>query len=379
VPLRRVRRPRRPCRRSGHGAGGLDLDAATELRDHTEVTVGDLRARLFDLAGNPFNPGAAKQIEKVFLERGADISRVPRTEKTGQPQFNAYTLPLIDDELAAALLEYRAEKKLRDYVLGLWRCAHGDRLFGTFHLVGAQTGRMSSGQPNLQNIPKSDLRVRHTICAGPGKVLVGADLDSVELRVLAAYAPGGALERAFSEGDDLHLQTAAAVGVDRDQGKMLNYAMLYGAGKTRISEELGCSDQEAQAVLHRWYRQYPEVGRLKTTVASRVNQRGYLVTVSGRRHYIERDREYTQLNRLVSGTCADLFKGAIIELHDAGVPAVLYVHDEIVAEVDESQAEETAELLVAALSRGTDLIGGLKAQAVVAQRWSDFKEPGYAP
>jgi DNA polymerase I-like protein with 3'-5' exonuclease and polymerase domains len=357
----------------------IDMAAAAELRDRTEITVGDLRARLFELAGHPFNPDAARQIEKAFIERGADLSRVPRTEKASLPQFTAHTLTLVDDELASVLLEYRAEKKLYDYVLALWRCTHGDRMFGTFHLAGTQTGRMSSGRPNLQNIPKSDLRVRYTICAGPEKVLVGADLDSVELRVLAAYARGGALERAFADGVDLHEQTASAVGVDRDQGKMLNYAILYGAGRTRIATELGCSEADAMAVLDRWYRQYPEVGRLKQRLGRRVRERGYLMTVSGRRHFIEPKREFTELNRLVSGTCADMFKAAIIELHRARVPAILYVHDEIVAEVHEDQADETAQLLTAALERGTGHIGGLKAQAVTARRWSDFKQPGYTP
>ena len=262
----------------------LDLEAAAELRDRTEVGVGDLRARLFDLAGHAFNPNAARQVEKALLERGADLSVVPRTPKADMPMFTTDRRRPIDDELADALLAYRTEKKLHDYVLGLWKHAHGDRLYGGFRQMGTDTGRMSSANPNLQNIPKSDLRVRYTICAGEGMALVGADLDNVELRVLAAFAPGGALEQAFADGVDLHQQTADAVGVDRDGGKTLNYAILYGAGAPRVAKQLGIEAGAAKAILDRWYATYPEVGRLKAKLTRAVRECGYLTSVGGRRH-----------------------------------------------------------------------------------------------
>jgi DNA polymerase-1 len=361
----------------------LDLDAAAELRDRTEALVADLRARLFELAGHPFNLNAARQIETALVERDVDLSAVPRTPRAGMPMFTADTLALVDDELARVLLEYRAEKKLSDYVIGLWKHAHGDRLYGTFRQTGTDTGRMSSASPNLQNIPKSDLRVRYTIAAGPGKVLVGADLDSVELRVLASYAPGGALERALTEGADLHQQTGDAVGVSRDEGKTLNYAILYGAGAPRVASQLGCSADEARVILDRWYAAYPEVGRLKGKLTRTVRARGYITTIGGRRHYFPDGPNHRMLNRLVSGGCADLFKRSVVELHEAGVPVVLYVHDEVVAEVDVGQAEETGRLLEAALTRGAGQAGaritGLKAEAASAPRWSDFKQLGYVP
>lgn len=356
----------------------LDLDAAAELRDRTDTEVADLRARLFELAGQPFNVNAARQIEHVLLARGADLGAVPRTPRADLPMFTADTLALVDDDLARALLAYRAEKKLADYVHDLWRHAHGDRLYGGYRQCGTDTGRMSSAHPNLQNIPKSDLRVRYCIAAGPGKVLVGADLDSVELRVLAAYAPGGALEQAFRDGIDLHQQTADVCGVDRDIGKTLNYAVLYGAGAPRIARSLGGDLGRAREVLDRWYRAYPEVGGLKRRLVREVRARGYVETALGRRHAFDQPN-HMLINRLVSGTCADLFKRAVIELHEAGVPMVLLVHDEVVAEVDEHAAEETGRLLEAALRRGHDPVPELVAEASRAPRWSDFKSPGWTP
>jgi DNA polymerase I-like protein with 3'-5' exonuclease and polymerase domains len=109
----------------------LDLDAASELRERTAVLVEDLRARLFELAGHPFNVNSARQIERALEERGADISSIPRTPKAGLPMFTAQTLPEISDELADVLLVYREEKKLADYVAGLFRHTHGDRLYGS--------------------------------------------------------------------------------------------------------------------------------------------------------------------------------------------------------------------------------------------------------
>jgi len=123
---------------------------------------------------------------------------------------------------------------------------------------------------------------------------------------------------------------------------------------------------------------FPEVGKLKRRLARQIERDGYITTILGRRHYFETP-SHMLLNRLISGSCADMFKAAAIELHEAGVPVVLYVHDEVVAEVPEHQAQETGQLLEQALTRGTEHITGLKATATVARRWSEFKDPEYAP
>ena len=153
-----------------------------------------------------------------------------------------------------------------------------------------------------------------------------------------------ALEHAFAEGIDVHQQTADSVGIDRAAGKTLNYAVLYGAGASRVSNILESSTEEAKAVLDRWYATYPEVAKLKADLSRLVADRGYLRTVLGRRHYFE-EPNHRLLNYLIQGSAADLLKRTTVELHEQGVPVVLYVHDEIVAEVPEDQAEATAHTL----------------------------------
>jgi DNA polymerase-1 len=337
---------------------------------------------MFEIAGRQFNPGSARQIERALLDLGADLTEVPRTPKADMPMFTEQTLQLIDHDLARALEAYRDEKALGDYVHNLYEHAHGDRLYGTFRQVGTETGRMSSGRPNLQNIPKRRLEVRYVIRAAPGRVLVGADLDNVELRVLAAYAPGGRLESAFADGVDLHQQTADALGVERDVGKTINYAVMYGAGVPRIATQLGVERNEAKRILDRWYGAYPEVASLKAHLTRTVRRRGYLVSVLGRRHYFDQPN-HMLLNRLISGSCADLFKQSIVALHRAGAEMCLFVHDEVVCDVDRTDADRVARLLEDELTRGAVRarvrIDRLVANATVAERWSDFKQPGWTP
>ena len=353
----------------------IDVGAAKAFRRETKEGVKRLLDRVRELAGNAhLNPQSTRQVEDAFTLRSVDLSGLPRTEKTKQLMLTAQTLESIDDDLARALLELRAEKKMADYAEGLFRHAHGDRLYGTFRQVGTTTGRMSSGNPNLQNFPKEDSRIRHLIRAGEGKTLVGADLDSVELRLLAYYAPGGALEASFANGTDPHQQTADAVGVSRDEGKRINYAILYGAGAPRIAQILGCDRGEAKAVLDRWYRAYPEVGRLKHRIGKRLDECGYVTTVLGRHQHVPPELRYRALNYLISGSAADLFKLAAIELHEAGLEAVLYVHDEIVLEADVGEAEDAANQLSAVLTSGAGKVRGLRATAATASRWSECKE-----
>jgi DNA polymerase-1 len=360
----------------------VDMQAAAELRDRTAQAVARARENAHAVVGYPFNLASGAQIRQAFLDRGVDLSVLPLTEKDQEPSFSAQSLPLLGDELAAAITAFRDAKKQADYAKDLLAHAHHGRIHASINQFGAETGRMACSRPNLMAVPRADLSARYVIRPPTGCLLVDADLDSIELRLLACYAPGGALERAFRDGIDLHLQTADSLGVGRDEGKIVNYAILYGAGAPRISVQLGIEPDDARALLDRWYATYPEVGHLKARLTRTVRRRGYLVTILGRRHYFPKP-DHMMLNRLISGGASDLFKRAIIALHEHGVPAIMFIHDEILCEVDEQDADRIAGLLEAELTRGATrpgvTIDGLVAKATVAQRWSDFKEPGYVP
>ena len=156
--------------------------------------------------------------------------------------------------------------------------------------------------------------------------------------------------------------------------------MLYGAGAPRVAEILGIDRAAARVALDRWYATYPEVARLKAQLSRQIRRRGYIETIGGRRHYAEQANHMT-INYLVQGSAADLFKTAIAELHTAGAGLILFVHDEVVAEAEEDQAETVAalleEILPRPMERGGVRVDGLKAKAQIHKRWSQFKDPEF--
>ena len=304
-----------------------------------------------------------------------DVSGLPRTPKLANVMFTADVLKRIEDELASAVLAWRAEKKMADYIQGILRASHGDRLYGSFRQVGTITGRMSSGRPNLQNIPAEDLRMRYLIRAGESRVLVSADFDQMELRCLASYAPGGELERILIAGEDVHQRTADQLWITRAQGKTINFGILYGAGANRIAAVLGINHEQARRAVSRWWRAWPEVRALRNKLDREVTRKSFIRSALGRRHHFERSN-HLLINYLISGSCADVFKNAVVGLHERGLPLVNFIHDEVIVECDVDEAPEAAAMLEELMTRDVGPVRGLQADAAIAERWSDFKQPG---
>jgi DNA polymerase I-like protein with 3'-5' exonuclease and polymerase domains len=356
----------------------IDIAAAEMVAEQSTAKLADLEARLHHAASQPFNFNSAAHIEHALLGRGVDLAGAKRTP-TGKLQTTPDALQQIDDELVELLLEHRAERIFHALLDGLLRYTAPDgRCHPSFRQVGCETGRMSCGTPNLQNVPASDLRARYAVAAPPGRALVACDLNNVELRCLAAYAPGGKLAESFAGGADLHARTAERFGIERDLAKTLNFGILYGAGASRVSQILGIDSESAQEVRDQWWRLWPEIAHLKAGLGRVIRRRGYLQTAGGRRHYMDKPNHLT-LNYLIQGSAADLFKAAMAELHARGVEMILFIHDEIVAEVDEGHAEKTGRVLEEVMSRDFGPIRNLKAEATIGKRWSDLKQPGYQP
>ena len=391
----------------------VDREAAALL----EASLFDSRdakeREMKELAGiDTFNANAPAQIEEALERRGVDLRGVPQT-KTGRRSMGVETLESIDDPLAEAILKWKADNKLLTTYLGpmlhgkkdaTWGdqppfIAADGRIHPNYRQLGAVTGRMSSADPNLQNWPRDDLRLRYLVRAEPGHKLVCCDLDAIEMRLFAAFAGNGAMLEQVREPDgDPHSYTAYHVGIEdrrrpdgsvtpaRQQAKVFNFQMIYGGGLRTIQKFFGVSRSRASEMLDRYHEAYPEISRFQQKVRIKLEQQGYVVTPWGRRHRKDPrkpvyEQAYKFPNKLIQGTAADLLKESINRIHAEGIAFILPVHDEIIAHVPEEDAERVARLIEKHMTDHPALtkIVPITAEAQIVDRWSDAKEPGYVP
>jgi DNA polymerase I-like protein with 3'-5' exonuclease and polymerase domains len=368
-----------------------------------------------------FNPASTPQVLAALKARGADMQFM--SQKNGKLSADAENLRAVDDELAAAILDFRSEYKvLSTYVrpmigrsfetsIRAWKepfIAPDSRIHANYRQVGARTGRMSCSDPNMQNQPRDDLRLRYNIVAEPGHKLVTADLSNIEMVLFAAYCGHGRLLNAVRAGEDIHVLTAKMLGLRdrrrpgggietaRQLGKTYNFSRIYGGGLRTIKRQFRCSLDEARLLKRRFDDAYPEVQRLQNRIEYRLQDDGYIQDklISGRRFRVDLRDAYKATNYLVQGTAAALLKDAVVALHADGVPMVALVHDEIVAHVPEGDAQEVAHLIVKRMTQaaepggqlwiedGVDANGvhvparsvvPLHAEADIVDRWSDAK------
>jgi DNA polymerase I-like protein with 3'-5' exonuclease and polymerase domains len=349
-----------------------------------------------------FNPASSAQIHAALVARGADLTYM--SEKDGKLSMDADNLRAVHDDLAAAILNFRTEYKvLSTYVNPMIEPSFepsirvtkepfisevDSRIHTNYRQVGARTGRMSSSDPNVQNQPRDDLRLRYNIVAEPGYKLVTCDLTNIEMYIFAAYCGEGRLLDAVNSGADLHVLTAKMLGLRdrarpgggietaRQLGKTYNFSRIYGGGLRTIKRSFRCSMDEARLLKKRFDDAYPEVARLSTRIQYRLEEDGYISDVlSGRRFRVDPRDAYKATNYLVQGTAASLLKYAMVKLHADGVPMVALVHDEIVAHVPEADAVEARNLIIERLTEHEGLKGvvPLKADGDIVDRWSDAK------
>jgi DNA polymerase-1 len=268
--------------------------------------------------------------------------------------------------------------------------APDSRIHATYRQVGARTGRMSCADPNMQNQPRDDLRLRYNIVADPGYSLITCDLSNIEMVLFAAYCGEGRLLDAVRNGEDLHVLTAKMLGLRdrkrpgggvetaRQLGKTYNFSRIYGGGLRTIKRSFRCSMDEARLLKRRFDDAYPEVARLTTRIEYRLQDDGYIQDklISGRRFRVDPREAYKATNYLIQGTAAALLKYAVVKLHEDGVPMVALVHDEIVAHVPTSEAEAVAKQIETRMTEFPGLQGvvPLRADADIVNRWSDAKK-----
>lgn len=381
----------------------LDVDYLKALSDELATELERLEDEIQRLAGHPFNLNSRDQLETVLYdELGLTASR--RTAKTGKRSTSASVLESLRGEhpIVEKILQYRELSKLKGtYLDPLPKLVHPKtgRLHTRFHQTGTATGRLSSSDPNLQNIPiRTEIgrKIRKGFIAGEGRLLVVADYSQIELRVLAHLSGDENLQRVFREGHDIHTQTAAWMfGVDpgevdsfrRRAAKTINFGVLYGMSAHRLSRELGIEYSEAQAFIDRYFDSYPGVRAFMDRVLASARERGYVETLFGRRRHVpelhskarnaREAAERVAFNMPVQGTAADLIKLAMVRLPERleplGGALLLQVHDELVVEVPEERAPEAAQVVRETMEHAWELDVPLAVEVGVGHDWLEAK------
>lgn len=396
VPLVRV------LARMEHLGIGVDPEALTRIRDElTEETEG-FRQQVVDAAGHDFNVNSTKQLREVLFD---ELGLTPQKKtKTGY-STDAQSLEKMRDEhpIVENLLAFREVEKLRStYGEGLVaEVGEGDRIRATFNQTVARTGRLSSDQPNLHNIPvRSDRgRVfRTAFVAKPGHKLLIADYDQIELRCIAHLAEDPGLLEAFRAGDDIHTATAAKVFdiapedvhvEERSKAKMVSYGLAYGMESYGLAQRLNIPVGEAAEILDSYFEAFPSVKQYMDDTVEEARERGYTETLFGRRRQIPElssgnrqvrmAGERQAMNAGIQGLAADIFKVALVRLderlEEAGLESriVLQVHDEIIVEAPDREVDEASALMRETMEDAFELAVPLAVDLQVADTWADAK------
>lgn len=387
-------------------ATGVRLDVAYLRALSLEVAeeIARLEAEVFRLAGHPFNLNSRDQLERVLFDE-LGLPAIGKTEKTGKRSTSAAVLEALREAhpIVEKILQYRELTKLKStYIDPLPDLIHPrtGRLHTRFNQTATATGRLSSSDPNLQNIPvRTPLgqRIRRAFIAEEGWLLVALDYSQIELRVLAHLSGDENLIRVFQEGRDIHTETASWMfGVPREAvdplmrraAKTINFGVLYGMSAHRLSQELAIPYEEAQAFIERYFQSFPKVRAWIEKTLEEGRRRGYVETLFGRRRYVpdlearvksvREAAERMAFNMPVQGTAADLMKLAMVKLfprlEEMGARMLLQVHDELVLEAPKERAEAVARLAKEVMEGVYPLAVPLEVEVGIGEDWLSAKE-----
>ena len=377
----RVDRPLVPVVAQMERAGiRVDREKLAGLSTTFAARIAELESEIHALAGQAFTVGSPKQLGEVLFEQMG--LKGGKKGKSGQYSTDQSVLEALATDgvtMAARVLDWRQLSKLRSTYTEALQAAINPttgRVHTSYSLVGAQTGRLSSTEPNLQNIPiRTDLgrQIRDCFVAAPGHVLLSADYSQIELRLAAHMADVPSLKEAFAQGADIHARTAQELfgEVNRDtrgRAKTINFAILYGISRWGLATRLGCSADEAQALIDRYFERFPGIQRYIHETLSSVREKGYSETLFGRKCWFPRisapnqmerqGSERAAINAPVQGTCADIIKRAMRQMVPAlaaeglgEVRMLLQVHDELVFELPEALVERASAVIARVMSQ----------------------------
>ena len=359
-----------------------------------------LETEAYELAGQEFNLGSPKQLQEIFFEK----LKYPVLQKTpgGQPSTAENVLQQLseDYELPKIILEHRTLSKLKSTYtdkLPSQISPSTGRIHTSFNQTGTSTGRLSSSDPNLQNIPirtEDGRRIRQAFEAPNGYQLISADYSQIELRVIAHLSKDEGLLKAFKEGQDIHSSTASEVfGVDlqevepdqRRSAKAINFGLIYGISAFGLSKQLGINRNLAAEYMDIYFSRYPGVRKYMNKTKTEAKKTGYVETLYGRRLYLpeistgnairRQAAERVAINAPVQGTAADIMKKAMLSVNDSlkkqkiDAKLILQVHDELVVESHEKDTEKVTKILTDSMSKAAQLSVPLEVEIGIGKNW----------
>ena len=384
---------------------GVAIDTDLLAQQSVELAQGIARIEqeAHHEAGQPFNLGSPKQIQQLLFDK-LQLPVLAKTPK-GAPSTAESVLQelALDYPLPRLILQHRSLSKLKSTYtdkLPLQVCAQTGRVHTSYHQAVAATGRLSSSDPNLQNIPvrtEEGRRIRQAFIAPAGKVLLAADYSQIELRIMAHLSADEGLLLAFSKGQDVHRATAAEVfgvapeAVSNDQrrsAKAINFGLMYGMSAFGLAKQLGIARGAAQEYIDVYFARYPGVAAYMEATREQARQQGYVETVFGRRLYLpdinarngqlRAAAERTAINAPMQGTAADIIKRAMIDMHrwlggDSGldITMIMQVHDELVFEVAAVDAEAAKSPITKHMCGAASLSVPLLVDIGVGANWDE--------
>ncbi len=361
----------------------VDIEYLEKLQKELSYKLKNLTSEIYNLAGEEFNIKSPKQLSHILFE----VLKLPAKKKTK----TAYsTDEKVLNSLKEAhpiipkLLEYRKiDKLLSTYVIPLKEYAKKDKnhkIYTNFLQTGTATGRLSSKNPNLQNIPTStEINIRNAFITD--KLFASLDYSQIELRLLAHFSKDENLIKAFLNNEDIHQKTADLIGVSRSIAKSINFGLIYGMGPKKLSETINVSLKEAREFIEKYFKSFPTVKHFIEKTKEEAKQKGYVETLLKRRRFFDFTNanqrliaayEREAVNTIFQGSAADIIKKAMIEIKKKypNSKMVLQIHDELIFEIEnENQAQEYKKIMENAFK----LKVPLKVEMSFAKRWGELK------
>ncbi|BBF04816.1 TPA: DNA polymerase I [Haemophilus influenzae] len=379
----------------------IDSNALFMQSNEIATRLTALEEQAYELAGQPFNLASTKQLQEILFDK-LGLPILQKTPK-GAPSTNEEVLEELaySHELPKILVEHRGLSKLKStYTDKLPQMVNSQtgRVHTSYHQAVTATGRLSSSDPNLQNIPirnEEGRRIRQAFIAREGYSIVAADYSQIELRIMAHLSGDQGLINAFSQGKDIHRSTAAEIfGVSlnevtseqRRNAKAINFGLIYGMSAFGLSRQLGISRPDAKKYMDLYFQRYPSVQQFMTDIREKAKAQGYVETLFGRRLYLpdinssnamrRKGAERVAINAPMQGTAADIIKRAMIKLdeviyYDPDIEMIMQVHDELVFEVRSEKVEFFREQIKQHMETAAELVVPLIVEVGVGQNWDE--------